>query len=637
MKKKLVLSAGVIGTILLQFMLHLATLDRRNLILVSIAGSLLILFLMLKYYNEEHHTETAGTKYQSGFSKEKDGDPDFGINIYESLISSTETVSFDIQQMMWISKDNISTFEQIARNFYHIGDLSLQNTAGTEEITANINELVKISKKLKVDVQIIEQDSSKSLKMLEENRSTIKGIQDSLIELTGVMTEAAQNNIQLQNSSKKIFKIVEYIGTISKKTDLLALNASIEAAKAGEAGKGFSVVAQEIRKLATETKKSISDIEGIVKEIVDGITKSSSAMENSMEKMRMAESVASETTNVVMQIEMIVKGLKNSILNLTQSAEQQADSAFEIDQASQAIAVAIEETNNRTTNLIHKVNIQKDKNEEIIHYSNRLEDMAANLQSIVARLRRKNEIIFGVNPFTSPENIKKMYVPIINWACEHAGLKARTIILKDYDAFNDGVKDGMIDAGWLSPAAYINAHEKSGVVPLAAPKVNGKSVYNGLIVAKKGSGIRSLADLKNKHFGFVDTKSASGYVYPRHIFKTNGLDPDQFFGKISFKGSHDNIIKSVLSGDLDGGATYNEAVDMAVTQGLPVHELEIIAQTEDIPKDALAVSPALSADVAEKLKQAFLSYDETAGIKSPINGFVEISDEKYNVIRKIHD
>ena len=133
----------------------------------------------------------------------------------------------------------------------------------------------------------------------------------------------------------------------------------------------------------------------------------------------------------------------------------------------------------------------------------------------------------------------------------------------------------------------------------------------------------------------MDTKSASGYIYARHMFKIDGLDPDKLFGRVSFMGSHDNVIKSVLSGELDGGATYSEAIDMAKAAGLPVSELEILVKTEDIPKDAIAVSLKLPNEVVEELKQAFMAYDGTASKESPVQGFAESDDKKYDVIRAV--
>jgi len=123
-----------------------------------------------------------------------------------------------------------------------------------------------------------------------------------------------------------------------------------------------------------------------------------------------------------------------------------------------------------------------------------------------------------------------------------------------------------------------------GVKPIATPKVNGKFSYKGYIITKKTNNIRSLSDLKGKHFGYVDPKSASGYLYARHILKSNGLDPDRIFSKVSFMGTHDNVIKAVLNGEIDAGATYNEAIDLAKTKGLNVSALEIIAKQRTYQK-----------------------------------------------------
>ncbi len=103
--------------------------------------------------------------------------------------------------------------------------------------------------------------------------------------------------------------------------------------------------------------------------------------------------------------------------------------------------------------------------------------------------------------------------------------------------------------------------KKSKVTPIATPKVNGKTTYSGYIIVRKDSGIETLPDLKNKHFGYVDVNSASGYLYARHLMKLNQIDPDKIFSRTSFMRNHDNVIKGVLLGELDAGATYNEAID----------------------------------------------------------------------------
>jgi len=617
---------GIAGIVVFQLAVYFIPFAAIVSLCVRIVGNLLIFVFLIE------GDVKASLKNMQPITPESDK---IESSVYESLMSVSETVAFDTQQLLWLSQDNIMAFEQIVKSFYAIEGLSQQNTSSIEEIRTSINESVGISEKLKQSIVSIEGNSSKSLEMLKQNRSTIDGIGRLLLELVGVIKGASEINQQLQTSSVSIHKIVEYIGDISSETNLLSLNAAIEAARAGEAGRGFSVVAHEIQKLSDKTKESISEIERIIKGISESIVKSSHAMNTCMEKVNVVEVSAGESSSVVTQIEGIVTDLQESLGDLTEISTKQSSVTAEIDSTSHSITRAVEDTYNMTSSLIKKVDIQKGKNSDMLQFSKKVGNMAADLQEVVVRLKVSTELIIGVNPFTSPENIRRIYVPILEWVCERIGYKARTMILRDYDIFNEGVKKGIIDVGWLSPFAYVNAHEKSGVIPIVTPKVNGRFSYNGYIIAKKGNNVKTLQDLKGKHFGYVDSKSASGYIYARHIFKQNGLDPEKIFSKVSFMGSHDNVIKSVLSGDLDGGATYNEAIDMAAANGLPVNELHIISKTEDIPKDSIAVSPSMPENVIDELKAAFLAYDGSRSKNSPVEGFVESNNENYDVVRAV--
>ena len=197
------------------------------------------------------------------------------------------------------------------------------------------------------------------------------------------------------------------------------------------------------------------------------------------------------------------------------------------------------------------------------------------------------------------------------------------------------VKEGIIDVAWFSPFAYVNAHEKIGIEPLVSPRVNGKVSYNGYIITRKDSGISSLSGLRGRSFAYVDEGSASGYLYAQHIIKSEGMNPKTVFSKTSYLGSHDSVIKAVLSQEYDAGATYNEAMEGAEKSGINLDEFRIIAKTPDIPKDAIAVNPNLSKEFTALLRQAFVEYVKAPNIKSPVEGFVESDDAKYDVIREV--
>jgi len=571
------------------------------------------------------------TKKKTYNTQEKKYNEDINGRLFEL----TETMGFDIQQLIWTSKDNISMFNKLVEVFNDIEKNSQMNLASVEEITATIDGFTSNSEKLNNNIYDIKSDSEQSIAMLNQNKDTMNNVSRYMIELSKLIFQAFGNNTRLKDSSGEIDKIIDYIKNISKQTKLLSLNASIEAARAGEAGKGFSVVAKEIRKLSQETDKSILGIEQIINNVTQNIDNSNTSISTCIEKIKDIENVAKESNDVVEEIQEIIKGITNSINKLQRISNEEVTASKEIEKATHSVSMAVENTYEMTINLMKSVEVQQYKNDEIIESGKKLTEISEELQKIAAKLKNEKELIFGVNPFTSPKKIKNIYIPIINEVCKKIGYKARSIIVKDYDALSRAIKDKIIDIGWFSPFAYVNAKSQSNIKPIVTPIVNGKDSYNGYIITRKNSGIQSIKDLRFKHFGYVDINSASGYLYANHILKSKGINPDNYFEKISFMGNHNNVIKSVLSGEIDAGATYNEALDAVKQSGVDISELIILEKTEDIPKDALAANENVSDELIIKLKQEFINYKGIEGIESPVEGFVESNDEKYNVIRKV--
>jgi len=632
---------NIICIAILELILYLLPITKLIMAIVTVVAGPLIFFASFKWHFKEDTEPSMSLKPQMpvtlGLKSPDQNQQKFSFDerVYDRLFSAAETMGFDTQQISWLSKDTMKTFDQISKIFAQIEEYSHQNAASTEEITASINELSGITSKIRDSILNIENSSIQAGDMLKQDKETLANLSPLLNEMIEVIQMATEDNLRLQESSKKINKIVEYINSIAKQTNLLSLNASIEAARAGDAGKGFSVVSLEIKKLADETKNSVGEITPIIKEINDRVSSSNAAMNSCIDKLKEVEKVSVFSREIISKIENAIEKIRAALVELTDMSSTQMSALNEIEGASNSIAKSVEETYNIIVNLSNDIDIHKDKNAQLVQFSDKLCDTALSLQTIMANLKTNKEIIFGINPFTSPDNIKQMYAPILERICRNIGYKARIIIVKDYDALIDGMGKGLIDVGWFSPFAYVTARKKIGVKPIATPRVNGRFSYRGYIIARKSSNIRSLSDLKGKHFGYVDPKSASGYLYARHILKSNGFDPDRIFSKVSFMGTHDNVIKAVLNGEIDAGATYNEAMDMAKARGLDMNALEIIAETEDIPKDAIAVNPSMPDEVALLLQKAFVEFKEFQGLKTPVDGFVASDDKRYDVIRAI--
>jgi phosphate/phosphite/phosphonate ABC transporter binding protein len=262
------------------------------------------------------------------------------------------------------------------------------------------------------------------------------------------------------------------------------------------------------------------------------------------------------------------------------------------------------------------------------------------IQEVASLFKTGKELVFGFNPFTSPQVIKENYTPILEEIAKKLGFHSRVIIVSDYDSLGRSLLNGTIDIGWFSPFAYVSAKDKGDITPLVTTVVNQNPSYHGYIIARKDKAFQSIDSLQGKRFAFVDKQSASGYVYPKAMLLEQGKNPDKFFAETVFLGSHNRVIDAVLEGSVDAGATYSEAMESAKVNGLAVHNLVILKQTESIPKDVIAGRPGLDQQLLTSLKQVFIeNTDKTSKHASlmkntGLNGFIEAQDQVYDVIRK---
>lgn len=172
-------------------------------------------------------------------------------------------------------------------------------TRAIEENSRVINNLAEIGLKAKDSVTVIADD-------INANASRMFNLSESI------------NNIQ--DSTKKITSIITVIKDIAEQTNLLALNAAIEAARAGEQGRGFAVVADEVRKLAEKVSKATQDVVNIIKETEERVNAGTSAV--------------GEIVDAEMHVGDEIAKLKDGIISLSSAVEQQSASMEQLSNSS---------------------------------------------------------------------------------------------------------------------------------------------------------------------------------------------------------------------------------------------------------------------------------------------------------------
>jgi methyl-accepting chemotaxis protein len=264
---------------------------------------------------------------------------------YNDIISnfgkSTDVIFVSSDELNKISDQNTSAVKTALDKIEEINN-NIQNTsASAQEITSGVEEVAASAQSVSKSAQELADYSNQALDSSQKGQKNISEIFKSIKDAGNQSKETSSIVRVVEQKSQNIGQIVEKINTIAEQTNLLALNAAIEAARAGEAGKGFAVVADEIRKLAEDSKKTTAEIDNILKEIKSGVESADKATDKTV---KIVEEISSKADTVELEFKEIIQKINfmNSMIeNLTATSEEQSASAEEISGAMDTVTKAI--------------------------------------------------------------------------------------------------------------------------------------------------------------------------------------------------------------------------------------------------------------------------------------------------------
>jgi twitching motility protein PilJ len=189
-----------------------------------------------------------------------------------------------------------------------------------------------------------------SLTAAEQGATAVQNQIASMNEIRGQIQETAKRIKRLGESSQEIGQITELIGDITQQTNVLALNAAIQAASAGDAGRGFSVVAEEVQRLAERSGDATKQIEAIVKTIQADTHDAVAAMERSTQGVVEGTKLSDAAGNALSEIRRVSRELADLISNISGQTQRQATSVSEVTRGMQDI-LRVSEDASRSTQL----------------------------------------------------------------------------------------------------------------------------------------------------------------------------------------------------------------------------------------------------------------------------------------------
>ncbi|ENN6467447.1 methyl-accepting chemotaxis protein [Vibrio vulnificus] len=284
-----------------------------------------------------------------------------GTTINKVLISYAKTIN-KINQV----NDTISNISEVIQSITHKNiSMAGQQNQEMEMAATAMEEMTAALSNVAQSTNMAEQYAGSAEKEASTSKSVFDKTTREFSDLEGEFTNTSQIIQQLAEESSNVGNVLDVIKAIAEQTNLLALNAAIEAARAGEQGRGFAVVADEVRSLAQRTQDSTGEIESIIMTLQEKAKQSTSTIQSSADKMQ------STRSNM---------GVANEALGTIQG------SAVEIHKLNTSIAAATEEqlavSDEISSNLANIKNLSSEMNEAINQLGPIVVDLQRNVDDL---------------------------------------------------------------------------------------------------------------------------------------------------------------------------------------------------------------------------------------------------------------
>lgn len=247
------------------------------------------------------------------------------------------------------------------------------------------------------------------------------------------------------------------------------------------------------------------------------------------------------------------------------------------------------------------------------------------------------KLVFGTIPTESSSHQTERFSNLVNYLEKKLGIPVELKTSTDYNGVITAMQFKHVDLAYFGPKSYVEAAQRANAECFAIEITeDGSKGYHGLIITKKGSPITSIESAKGKVWAFTDPNSTSGTLVPTvYFYKDMKIDPQKYFSKVIYSGSHEASMLAIKGGKVDIASTND--LDMERGEGKvwkKDKDFNIIWTSKLIPGSPMAYRKDLPESLKKALKDAFISYNDKEGLKQlKLKGYAAVTDDVYDPIR----